>query len=91
MACVARLKMIPQSVIVIIMSKRLTQPMRQVLQALSSGQQPTTKTGAMQWDSSGTVLSALRKRGLVTMRPDTSYEITPIGRDVLEQANRSVN
>ncbi len=36
-----------------------------------------------------TVLNSLRKRGLVTMRVDTTHQITQQGRDALEQSTRT--
>jgi predicted transcriptional regulator len=69
------------------MNRRLTQPMRQVLRNLIDGQ-PIDR-GVPKLDRTATVahtvLSALRKRGLVEQRRDCTFEITPQGREALSK------
>ena len=70
--------------------------MRTVLKNLSEGKKPEagmTGIGSalapIKANSAATVLSALRKRGLVKMMNDASYAITQQGLNALEQAQRS--
>lgn len=70
--------------------------MRAVLKNLSEGKRPEeglmgigSSLAPIKANSAATVLSALRKRGLVRMMNDASYAITQQGLDALAQAERN--
>lgn len=70
------------------MSGRLTQPMRQVLRNLADGKKPDHGLTVTDLRPSTTVLGALRKRGLVTIKADATFEITATGRQALEDVSK---
>lgn len=74
-------------------NRRLTQPMRQVLQNLIDGKPIgyAPNTDRVAWDTSVTAATSLRKRGYVTLGADATYTITPHGREALAQHGRSIN
>jgi hypothetical protein len=75
-------------------NRRLTQSMRQVLRNLIEGkpvQHGFMFTQVNNLDCTVSVLGGLRKRGLVTRKVDGTHEITPQGREALDQHNRSIN
>lgn len=63
------------------MKNRLTQPMRRVLQNLADGK--PLSTGLIADHATNSVTGTLRKRGYISMRPDTTFVITPQGRAAL--------
>lgn len=73
-------------------TKRLTQPMRQVLKNLIDGQPIAAGlTVCNNRDVMVTsIAGALRKRGFLAMQADATYKITPQGRSAYEQSVRSV-
>lgn len=75
------------------MKNRLTQPMRQVLQNLINGKPVGNglTTSNMRDVVIATVTGTLRKRGYISMRPDTTFVITPQGRAALTDTTTKAN
>lgn len=65
------------------MKNRLTQPMRRVLQNLADGK--PLSTGLIADHATNSVTGALRKRGYIIMKGDTTFAITPQGREALNE------
>lgn len=65
------------------MKNRLTQPMRFVLQNLVDGK--PLATGLIAGHALNTVTGALRKRGFIAMKADTTFAVTPQGRAALNE------